>query len=279
MNSYAYYNGSFGKYSDIRVPLSDRSIYFGDAIYDAAIGSYDRIMWEEEHINRFLSNAESIGIDHNFTAKYLSALLKEVAVKSMLRCYFIYFQLSRSLPHRTHSSMGASANLLITVNPIKVDPPCKKLDLITVSDKRFGYCNIKTTNLLPSVLASTKAEKAGCDEAIFVRGRYVTECAKSNISILNGGRLITHPKSNRILPGIAREHLLMTCKELGIPFCERPFTVKEMLSADEILVTSTTKLCKSVKQINGMHVGGKASETAKNICDIIHSEFKNYCHL
>ena len=279
MDSYAYYNGSFGKYSDITVPLSDRAIYFGDAIYDAAIGSYDRILWEEEHINRFLLNAESVGIDHNFTAKYLSSLLKEIAVKSMMKCYFIYFQISRSLPHRTHSSLGAKANLLITVNPIKIDPPSKKLALITVSDKRFSYCHIKTTNLLPSVIASTKAEKAGCDEAIFVRGKYVTECAKSNISILNDGRLITHPKNNRILPGIAREHLLITCKAIGIPFYERPFTVKEMLFADEILVTSTTKLCKSVNRINGMQVGGKSPETAESICKKMHEEFKNYCHL
>ena len=277
MSSYAYFNGTFGKKEEISIPLSDRSIYFGDAIYDAAIGSYDRILWEEEHIKRFLSNARKIGIQHNFTEEYLSALLREVAVKSMLKCYFIYFQMSRSLPDRIHSPIGAKANLLITVDPIQINPAPKPLNLITVIDRRFGYCNIKTTNLLPSVLASEKAEKSGCDEAVFVKGNYVTECAKSNISILKQGRIITHPINRRILPGIARSHLLAHCNRLNIPCIEQPFSVSDMLSADEILVTSTTKLCRITEHINGIKVGNNDIKTANNLCKLMYSEFNEFC--
>ncbi len=279
MSSYAYYNGKFGKKKDIFIPLSDRSIYFGDAIYDAAIGSYDRILWEKEHIDRFLSNAEKIGIHHNFTEEFLSSLLREVAVKSMLKSYFLYFQMSRSLPNRTHSASGTRTNLLITVDPITIDPNPTPLKLITVNDRRFGYCHIKTTNLLPSVIASTKAENEGCDEAVFVRGKYVTECAKSNIAIINQGRVITHPKSNRILPGIAREHLLINCRRLNIPYDERPFTTKEMLSADEILVTSTTKLCRTTDTINNKRVGGKNNALATTLCEIMYSDYTNFCQI
>ena len=277
MNSYAYYNGKFGKKTDISITLSDRSIYFGDAIYDAAIGSYDRILWEKEHISRFLNNAKRIGIKHNYTESNLSSLLREVAVKSMLDCYFIYFQMSRSLPNRIHSAEGAESSLLITIDPITIIPNPRPLNLITVSDRRFGYCDIKTTNLLPSVLASTKAEKSGCDEAIFVKGKYVTECAKSNIAIINQGRVITHPKTNRILPGITREHLMLICEKLNIPFIERPFTVSEMLSADEILVTSTTKLCRTADKINGQRVGGGNPAISNEICRIMFAEFENFC--
>ena len=39
MNSYAYYNGKFGKRSDISIPLSDRTIFFGDAIYEVSKGN------------------------------------------------------------------------------------------------------------------------------------------------------------------------------------------------------------------------------------------------
>lgn len=279
MSSYAYYNGKFGKKKDISIPLSDRSIYFGDAIYDAAIGSYDRILWENEHIDRFLANAEKIGIKHSFSKEYLSSLLREVAIKSRLRSYFLYFQISRSLPDRRHSASGASAKLLITVDPIFIEPNPAPLKLITVSDKRFGYCNVKTTNLLPSVLASTKAEKNGCDEAVFVKGRYVTECAKSNISIIKQGRVITHPRNNKILPGIAREHLLLNCRNFCIPYEERPFSVNEMLSADEILVTSTTKLCRITDTINRKKVGGKNTDLARNLCEAMYSDYKDFCQI
>ena len=279
MNSYAYYNGKFGKKEEILIPLSDRSVFFGDAIYDAAIGSYDRILWEDEHIERFLLNAKKLGIGHSLTKSFLSALLREVAVKSMIKSYFIYFQLSRDLINRSHSAINAGSNMLITVDPIEIKKDFIPLKLMTVRDKRYDLCHIKTTNLLPAVLASTKAEKLGFDEAIFVRGNTVTECSKSNIAIIKQGRVITHPKTNRILPGITREHLHLICKELSIEFCEKKFTVSDMLSADEILVTSTSKLCKTASFINSQKVGGNNPDLANLICSRFFLEYSEFCQI
>ena len=90
MISYAYYNGNFGKRNEISIPLSDRSIFFGDAVYDAAIGSYDRILWESEHIDRLLINAKRLGIEHEYTKAFLSELLREIAVKSMIKCFSLF---------------------------------------------------------------------------------------------------------------------------------------------------------------------------------------------
>ena len=277
MNSYAYYNGKFGKKDEIRIPLSDRSIFFGDAIYDAAIGSFDRILWEKEHIERFLTNAEKIGINHNYTHKHLSNLLREIGVKSMIEDYFIYFQLSRNSANRTHSAIGCESNLLVTVNSININPNFAPLSLITTDDKRYGYCDIKTVNLLPAVLSATKSEIEGCDEAIFIKSGYVTECTKSNISIIIQGRVVTHPKTSEILPGIAREHLLLCCKSLGIEFEERKFSKTELMEADEILVSSTTKLCQYADRIDGKSVGGKNPDLAKKLCQKLYDEYADFC--
>lgn len=277
MSSYAYYNGKFGKIEETVIPLSDRSIFFGDAIYDAAIGSYDRILWEDEHIDRFLKNADRIGIRHSLTKKHLSQLLREIAVRSMLECYFIYFQLSRDLPTRNHSPSGCGANLLITVNPIEIPADPQPLKLITAEDLRYDFCDIKTVNLLPAVLSISRAEEKGCDEAIFIRNGIVTECSKSNISIIKQGRIITHPKTNRILPGIAREHLILNAGKIGLEIEEREFTVEELFYSDEILVTSTTKLCRRVCEIDGIPVGSKSSEVAEQLCCLAYEEFTEYC--
>ena len=274
MSSYAYYNGKFGKKEEIFIPITDRAIYFGDAIYDAAIGRYDRILWEEDHIERFLSNAEKIGINHTYTKAFLSSLLREVAVKSMIESYFIYFQLSRSLPSRTHSSIGCTANLLVTIDPIEIKKNKQPLKLKYFEDTRHALCNIKSVNLLSSVLASTTAETKGYDEALFVRDGIVTECAKSNISILKQGRVITHPQSNHILPGITRAHLKNVCQKLSIPFVEERFSFLELLKADEILITSTTKMCQHANTIDNLHVGGKDNNTSMKIINALFEEYE-----
>ncbi len=277
MTSYAYFNGKFGKREEITIPLSDRSIFFGDAIYDAMIGCYDRIMWEEEHIDRLLGNAKRLGIKHGFDKQYLSSLLREIAVKSMIESYFLYVQLSRDLPLRRHSAIGCGANLLVTVEPLKLEPNSKPLKLLTVADKRYGFCDIKTVNLLPAVLSATEAEGDGYDEAIFVKNGIVTECTKSNISIIKQGRIITHPNSSNILPGITRAHLLDACRLLGVGYEEAEFTKDDLYTADEILVTSTTKLCKTADKIDGIAVGGKDGKTAQLLSNFLYSEYEKIC--
>ncbi len=279
MDSYAYYNGNFGKKESIQIPLSDRSIYFGDAVYDAAIGCYDRILWESDHIDRLLLNAKKLEINHSYTKNFLSDLLREIAVKSMIESYFLYIQISRNSEKRTHSAIGSGANLLITVDPINVDENCSPLKLTVKDDLRYGYCDIKTVNLLPAVIASTSAEKRGYDESVFVKEGVVTECARSNISIIKQGRIVTHPKSRRILPGITREHLLGICLANQIEVEERPFTVEELFSAEEILVTSTSKLCRPVSFIDDSPVGGKNTFLTDLLCQKIYEEYAFYCKI
>ncbi len=276
MNSYAYYNGKFGKRDEISIPLTDRTIFFGDAIYEAAIGRYDRILWEDEHLERLFTNAKKLSIHHKYSEKILSDILREVAVKSCIDSYLIYFSLSRSSAERIHSAKNcADANLLITVEPLTVDKNPSRLCLTVKEDLRYKYCDVKTVNLLPNVIALTNAESDGYAEVVFHRNGIVTECAKSNISILKQGRVITHPLDNEILPGITRKHIIDACHKLGIPCSEEKFNLSDMYSADEIIISSSSKLCRTAKQIDGISVGGKASELSEKIRLEVYKEYEN----
>ena len=59
--------------------------------------------------------------------------------------------------------------------------------------------------------------------------------------------------------------MLEVCEEIGIPFYEDKFTINDLLTADEIIVTSSTKLCRSVGQINDKMVGGHATDVFNEI--------------
>ena len=276
MKSYTYYNGEFARTEDIRIPLSDRAIYFGDGIYDAAIGKHGKIFLLDEHIKRFISNAKRLGFSPIPTYRDLSVLLTDTVSRAAFDEYFVYFQISRSAEERIHSSLGCNTtNLMITVNKFSVKNDDSPISLITYPDNRHHYCDIKTINLLPSVLASTAAEEAGCDEAVFHRGPTVTECAHSNISILKSGILYTHPLSELILPGITRRHLLTACESLGIPYREHAFTVDDLYAADEVLVTSTSKLCRCAASINGRPVGGKDRRKSTDLRNFLYREYEN----
>ena len=256
---YGYYNGRFDELKNINIPLTDRSIFFGDGVYDAAIGRNGRIHLEDEHLSRFIKNAELIDIDLDYSMAELKRLTREVVKRSGEECFFLYYHISRASDTRRHAYRnGEGSNLLITAKPVEMPNPKKKLKLVTYEDKRYRYCNIKTLNLLPSVLASGYAAALGADEAVFHRNNTVTECAHSNISIIKGGMLCTHPTDEYILAGTARARLLEKCTEMKIPISLRPFTLDMLYTADEVLVTSSSKLCQLAESTNG--VGYKSDE-------------------
>ncbi len=276
MEQYAYYNGKVGKWDEISVPLSDRSLFFADAIYDAAIGTDKAgIYLCEKHINRFFSCADAIGIKHHFSEKELISILDSFVKYSGLPSYFLYFQLSASSNERQHAPRGATSNLLITVKPHSI--PSHELKLISYPDRRHSMCHIKTTNLLGAVLAAEAAAKADADEAVLLRGEYVTECAHSNISIISNGILITHPQDEHILPGIMREELIQAAKNNGIAVHERPFSRSELFSADDVIVSSTTRLANRARELDGIDISRGNHEIGDLLIAILRKDYNDFC--
>ena len=193
----------------------------------------------------------------------------------------LYWQVTRGVGMRGHAYKfaGEKPSLWVFVKKNAMRDPYGLYRCITMPDTRFLHCNIKTINLLPSVIASQRAEEAGCDEAIFHRGERVTECAHSNVHILKDGALRTAPCDNLILPGITRAHILAICKKKGIPVIEEPFTLEEMMAADEVFFSSSSALTSRVGEIDGKRVGCRDEKTFAIIRDAYQEEMKKECGL
>lgn len=279
MKTLGYYNGKYGALEDMMVPMNDRVCYFGDGVYEAALVHHRKIVFLEEHIDRFFRSAEMIRIDLPFSKEELKATLYEMVEKVEGEHLLLYWQQTRGTAMRTHAfpKGDVPSNLWITIKEAVKRDYSKRIALTEMEDTRFLHCNIKTLNLIPSVLAAQKAEEEGCYECVFHRGDVVTECAHSNISILKDGVFRTHPNDQYILPGIAKAHLIKACKALDIPVDETAFTLEELEQADEILVSSSTNICSIANVWKGKPVGGKDTALAEKIQGYVLQEFEDVC--
>ena len=273
MKTLGYYNGRYGELHEMQIPMLDRACYFGDGVYDATYSRNHKIFSLGEHIDRFYRSAEALGICIEETKAELADILSQMVKKVDDGEQFVYFQATRGTGLRDHAAAFSRANLWIMLKPCSVKDTYAPIRVITMEDKRYLYCHIKTLNLLPSVLYATEAERAGAAEAILHRDRVVTECAHSNVSILKNGVLQTAPLSEYILPGTARAHLIAKCRELEIPVCEEAFTLAQMMAADEIIITSSGSFCVPVSHVDGMPVGGGAPELLRKLQDALVADF------
>lgn len=277
MKELAYYDGRIGAPEELMVPFQDRVHFFGDGVYDATVGGNHKIYLLEDHLDRFYSSAKALDIKIPMDKKELGELLTKLLSMVEGNTHFVYWQVTRGTAPRDHAYDEAMlGKLWVMIRPNKLKDPDVPIRLITMEDTRFFYCNIKTLNLLPSVLASQEALKAGAMETVLHRGDTVTECAHSNVSILKNGTFLSHPNDNLILRGIAKTHMIQACYRLGIQVLERAFTMEELMDADEVIVTSSSNFCLHADVIDGKPVGGKDPGTLKKIQEAVLEEYLEY---
>ena len=276
MKTLGYYNGKIDELDQITVPMLDRASYFGDGVYDVTFSRNYKVYQLREHVERIFASAALLKIYPEISPDALCELIEDLVKKLDDGELWVYFQFSRGTDFRNHAfPENAKPNLWIMLRPAKIKDTYRELRVITREDTRALHCNIKSLNLLPSVMATQACVDAGVDECILHRGDIVTECAHSNVSILKNGTLFTHPANELILAGTGRAHLMAACRHFDIPVVERPYTLEELKEADEIILTSASALCMRIVEVDGVSVGQKAPHTLKTLQDYLLTDFVN----
>ena len=274
MKELGYYNGKIGELGEMTVPMNDRACWFGDGVYEATMCRNYRIFALDEHVDRFFRSAGFVEIGIPLSKQELKGLLNELTHKMDTGNLMVYFQVTRGGGPRNHAFPDGPANLWVTLRPKELNPGFGPVSLITDEDTRFFHCNIKTLNLLPAVMANEKAKRAGCYECVLYRpGGRVTECSHSNVHIIRDGVFRTAPTDNLILAGIARAHLIAACGRLHIPVDETPFTVDDLMAADEIITSSSTAPCVRACRVNGQDAGMKRPDLFSALHQAVFDEY------
>lgn len=260
MPELAYVNGEFLPIDQAVVPVEDRGYQLGDAVYEFIASYAGRMFRMEEHLDRLMRSMQELAFP-TVPRERIRAALEELFTRAGIARAGIYMQLSRGVAPRNQAfPQNPSVQFVMTIRPVGEVPPAKRaqgIAVITIRDLRWKRCDIKTVQLLPAVLGKQQALDAGADDAIFVSGGgVVREGTSSNIFIVAGGRLVTHPLDERILPGITRAALLEISRESGYAVEERYFRTEELYAADEAFLTGTVTEVLPIVTIDGRTIGG-----------------------
>lgn len=241
-----YLNGKFIPHEQATVSVYERGFLFGDGVYEV-IRSYHGYFFETEaHLRRLQHGLATLQLPFDDFAG-----LENIARRLLAENNFtdsealIYFQITRgaAIPRKHFfPPPGTPPTVYIAAN--KFAPAQEQTEngvsAITMPDIRWHRCDLKTINLLPNVLANQKAHEQGADEAIFIHEDVATEASHSNFFAVFDGRVVTHPRSSKILPGITRTVVLELCRELRLPVEETPPLAARLPQAGELFLSRTT---------------------------------------
>ena len=285
MENLGYYNGKYDLIENMSVPMSERVCWFGDGVYDATATRNGVIYCLDDHVDRFFNSASMIEIEIPYTKEELKDLLNELVSKVDTSKTngetFLYWQITRgaNVPRNHIFPVETKANLWVTVTPRKLADVYRRDKLISHEDIRFYMCNIKTLCLLPNVLASEAAKRAGAEECVMYRKEAdgiknrVTEGAHTNVHCIKDSVLYTAPLDNLVLPGIARKNIIKVCTQLEIPVKEEAFSLEFLMNADEVMLSSSSNFCIVATHIDGIPVGGKSPVILRKIQDALVEDY------
>ncbi len=274
METLAHVGGRIVPLKDVTVSAMDRGFLFGDAVYEVMRVYGGKAFLADEHFARLTRSLDLIRIAGADVAGLRRRMVETIAA-GPFREAIVYIQVTRGAAPRAHAfPKDVKPFELLYVQDFQdsyLEGRQNGAAALTQPDIRWDLCEIKSTNLLPNVLALQKAKEAGCIEALLVLpDGHMSEGTHSSFFAVLDGVLRTAPKSPLILPGCTRDLVIRLAKRQGIPFLEEAISVGDLSRISELFLSGTTAEVLPITKIDGKMVGsGKPGEITR----ILQSEY------
>ena len=267
-----------GKYKDIlksKVSITDRGFQFSDGVYEVIAVYKNKFVDIDLHLNRLIKSLNKLKIKINLKVNQIENISKKIKKFNNLSNGIIYIQITRGDQHpRDHKfPRGLKSNIIIYSIPKdfkKINSKAKRgVTTSLYPDIRWLRSDIKSISLLGNSMAANHAKEKKNHEAIlYDEKNYITEGNSSSIWIIKNNKCITHPLNYRILKGCTRHKLISIVKKKKFKFEEKKFSIKTLLSADEVFMTSATNFVMPIIKVDKHKISdGKPGQITLHLRD------------
>ena len=280
MPNISYVDGFYQNYENSKININDRGYHFGDSVYEVVLFNEGIFYDFEGHLNRLFDSLNSINIKFSFSKQSLEIIIKNLIKINRASFGSVYIQVSRGIAERNHSYKGMNIkpllSIIITKKQNNLSDEAIGVKAITLNDNRWARPDIKTTQLLPNVLAKTEANNKGAFEGIFVDSEgYVTEGSSSNIWIINNdNEIITRAIDGQILSGITRKSIAKFADLNDLIVKEKKFRKEELYESKEVFLSSASSFVTPIIEIDNIKINnGEVGEISVELRKLY---FKNF---
>jgi branched-chain amino acid aminotransferase len=281
---FVYFEGDYVPVEKAKVSVMTHSFNYGTGLFEGIRGYYSEdednvlIFRLPEHVDRMARNFNILCMEIPESREDIANICIELVRRSEFR-EGVYI---RPLCYKSELSLGprlSGVESRFCCYVIKLGDYCdieSGLDVVVSSWRRLSDNAIPSRaksvgSYINSSLASTEAQQAGFDEAIFLReDGSVAEGSAMNMFIVMDNQLITTPPTADILVGITRNTVMeLAQNELGLEVVERPIARTELYVCDEVFFCGTGAQVAPVRSVDRRLVGdGHPGPIAKKLQEL-----------
>ena len=257
LHKLVYHNNQLVPMEDVRLSpgqaglLNGWGVFTTIRIYDSRPFAFDR------HWKRLMADANRLNIPVPWQTETVLEHLGKLTAANQVKegCARIYFVYNKSGYWASDESVPEVDLILYTADLPKRKGPVR---LALQPYGRYAsspLAGVKVTSWLQNVWMLDQALRRGFDEVILLNERNeVAECTAANVYCVRNGEVATPPLSSGCLPGVTRSTLLEIGEKVGVVIKEAAFGKEELLGADEVFITSTTREVQPVSEIEDQKI-------------------------
>lgn len=289
-----YVNGRITPEDQAVVPVFDHGFLYGEGVYEVCRSYHGRPFLLDRHLARLRKSASFIGLPVPFGDDGFGARIEDTMKAAGLSPWtsaapdaYIRLLLTRGVGEITYDPAATPVpTLVIIARPHKAPAPAiyeqgVALAIVAIQRNAPAALNplIKSNNLLNNALAMQRAIGAGGFEAVMRNHRgELAECSQSNLFVVANGRVKTPPLEAGLLAGITRQLVLELCRDEHVPAEETALHDGDLLEADEVFITSSTREIVPVVKVDHTTItDGRPGPITKTLIAAFRAKVERLC--
>ncbi len=268
MTTTVWVDGRLSVGDGARVAALDHGLTVGDGVFETC-KVVDGVPFAlTRHLGRLNRSLAVLGLPAADDALVRAAVAQTLAAAGGLALGRLRITVTGGVGPLGSDRGEGGTTLVVAVSP--ADPWPARIAVATVPwtrNETSAVAGAKTTSYAENVVALRAAHERGAHEALLPNTRgELCEGTGSNIFVAIGDRLLTPPLSSGCLAGITRELLLEWGRAAGVPVAEEAISMEALASAEDVLLTSSTRDVQPIAVLDGRVLsGGELGGAARNL--------------
>lgn len=258
-----YLNNEYLPIEKAAISPMDRGFLFGDGIYEVIPVHGGKLIGFDLHMQRMQQGLGHLVIESGLSNLQWREVCTNLIAHHNKANLAIYLQVSRGADIKRFHAYPENIEPTVFAFSMDIPNPCEAdrekvvgMKVSTATDLRWQRCHIKSTALLGNIMHFQHGYKQGNQETLlFNQADELTEGSAVNVFVIKDGGVSTPPANNHILAGITRHIVLDILRQHSdIQVEEKHISRQDVMEADEIWITSSTKSIAPVTEVDGKPV-------------------------
>jgi len=252
MEALHYYNGKYLKKNEISISPDDVGFSRGYAVFEYFRVENNLPIFVNDHLERLCSSAQALHLSMPQSKEEIKEIVVDLINKNQLPFSAIKIIVTGGVS--TNGFSPGQPSLLIMQLPFQQPDESlyeKGASLMTYAYHR-DMPSVKSVAYAQALSLEQEWKAKGHVDVLYHQNGWVSEVSRSSVFIVTSGKLKTNKAG--VLAGVTQKNVIRAVKEkyqveIG------NIKLEELLNADELFITSTTKRVMPITQVGDQEIG------------------------